>query len=272
MGVRRAASQRAPRVAFACAFEVPLCWAHSVPVPSLGGFAQLAVPRSVRVGAPVPVPSLGGCAVPRAPLGRTLFVLRGGAGRDSPSSIRHARYDVRVVLLKSIGVCGQRFPPTPSRSRASPRGGWLNPGRADADPLMVGSPWWAPLQGRGELRTDEGRPAPEQRPQGARPKGRGELRTPVRPAQEQVHPGGEPKGREELRTHGRPAHEQVRPPGQTSEAQAKAACGEPRTHERPAPGQVRPAQETPGPRRPGNAKGPVLGRTGPRGGWAGEDR
>ncbi len=36
-----------------------------------------------------------GCAVPRAPLGRLPPVVRVGAGRDSPSSIRHARSDVQ---------------------------------------------------------------------------------------------------------------------------------------------------------------------------------
>ncbi len=101
-----------------------------------------------------------------APLSRRLPpVLRVGAGRDSPSSIRHARY-------------GREGDPTEEHRSL----------RAEipAHPLR-----------RVRRVREEGGSADDGQPQGARPKGRGELRTPVRTAQEQVRPGREPKARGE---------------------------------------------------------------------------
>ncbi len=229
-------------------------------MPSFGGRAvphgspSLALPRSVRRG-------VRRCcavarwfrAVPRAPLGRVLFVLRVGAGRDSPSSIRHARYDVRVVLLKSIGVCGQRFPPTPSRSHATARGGGFEPRpRADDSPQpdhthsLTNNPRRTPPKGRGELCTPV-RPAREQAGPVQETQGRGELReNEGRPAPEERPQGGSIQGREELRTHGRPAQGQVRPGGRPQGASKGDLRGTAHPTSDPHGNGVRPARETPG--------------------------
>ncbi len=158
------------------------------------GSPSLALLRSVRVDV------LRSCAVarwfravPRAPLGRVLsFFGAGPVGILRPRSDtlgttctgpteehRSLRAEIPAHPLPQPGDCARR-----------------------GVPQTTDSPRWAPLQGRGELRTPvstrtgtgtprwgtpgargtarrRGRPAPEGRPQAGSIQGRGELRTPV---------------------------------------------------------------------------------------------
>ncbi len=111
-------------------------WVRAVP----RGSPSLALPRAVRLGAVVPVPSLGGLRSSPRPFGAR-SVCSSGRGRSGFSVLDPTRSVRRALdLLKSIGVCGQRFPPTPSRSSASARGGWSNPFPADGGQPEVGAP------------------------------------------------------------------------------------------------------------------------------------